>query len=158
MEVRAVAIRNLKLFSLIGFTTLFNMAFAQKGSTSIDMAGEENRIIAVTDSIIEYMIARDIDGLQSVLDEQFTLTHITGYVQSRSEWLSEIETEGMKYYSAKKIKHYIDISGDQAVVTLQHLLDARIWGSRNTWRLQQKMKLQRRNGQWTVINSTASTF
>jgi len=135
------------------------MTFAQKGSRErIDMEGEENKIIAVTDSIIEYMIARDIDGLQSVLDEQFTLTHITGYVQSRSEWLSEIETEGMKYYSAKKIKHYIDISGDQAVVTLQHLLDARIWGSRNTWRLQQKMKLQRRNGQWTVINSTASTF
>jgi hypothetical protein len=79
-------------------------------------------------------------------------------VQSRSEWLSEIETERMKYYSAKKINHNVEINGDKAVSTFQHLLDARIWGSRNTWRLQQKMKLQRRNGQWIVIQSIASTF
>ena len=122
------------------------------------MTSEENQIIAATDSVIEYMIEKNLNGLKSILDKDFTLTHITGYVQSRKEWFSEIETEGMKYYSAKKIKHHVSISGDQAVSTFQHLLDARIWGSRNTWRLQQKMKLVKRNNQWIVVNSIASTF
>ena len=122
------------------------------------MTGEENRIIAVTDSVIEYMIAKNVDGLRSILDKDFRLTHITGYVQRRKEWVSEVENEGMKYYSAKKIKHDIHISGNEAVSTFQHLLDARIWGSRNTWRLQQKMKLEKRNNQWIVVNSIASTF
>lgn len=121
------------------------------------MTSEENKIIAVTDSVIEYMIQRNLDVLRSILDKDFTLTHITGYVQSRKEWFS-IETEEMKYYSAKKIKQDVNINGNEAVSTFQHLLDARIWGSRNTWRLEQKMKLEKRNNQWIVVNSIASTF
>jgi hypothetical protein len=144
---------------LVFFSIFFNLTFGQIGShEQINMTSEENQIIAVTDSVIVYMIEQNVGGLRSILDKDFTLTHITGYVQSRKEWLSEIETEGMKYYSAKKIKHDVSISGDEAVSTFQHLLDARIWGSRNTWRLQQKMKLEKRGNHWIVVNSIASTF
>jgi hypothetical protein len=144
---------------LLTFSILLNLNFSQSIShKQIDMTNEENQIIAVTDSVIQYMIEKNLDGLQSILDKDFTLTHITGYVQSRKEWLSEIETEGMKYYSAKKIKHEIKINSNEAVSTFQHLLDARIWSLRNTWRLQQKMKLEKQNNQWIVINSIASTF
>ena len=90
------------------------------------MTSEENQNIAVTDTVIEYMIDRNLDGLRSILDKDFTLTHITGYVQSIKEWLSDIETEGMKYYSAKKIKHDINVSGNEALSTFQHLLDAHL--------------------------------
>ncbi|MEJ7647095.1 MAG: nuclear transport factor 2 family protein [Chryseolinea sp.] len=144
---------------IVGFLILSNLNFGQNAPREqIDMTSEENQIIAVIDSVIEYMIERNLDGLRSILDKDFTLTHITGYVQTRKEWFSEIETEGMKYYAAKKIKHDINISGDEAVSTFHHLLDARIWGSRNTWRLQQKMKLEKRNNHWIVVNSIASTF
>jgi hypothetical protein len=144
---------------LYWFSILFNLTFGQIGShEQINLTCEKNQIIAVTDSVIEYMIERNLDALNSILEKDFTLTHITGYVQSRKEWFSEIETEGMKYYSARKIKHDINITGNDAVSTFQHLLDARIWGSRNTWRLQQKMKLEKRNNQWIVVNSIASTF
>ena len=135
------------------------MTFAQNSSREhVDMTKEENQIIALTDSVVECMIERNVVGLSAILDKDFTLTHITGYVQSRKEWFSEIETEGMKYYSAKKVEHDIKITGNEAVSTIQHLLDARIWGTRNTWRLQQKMKLEKRNNHWIVINSIASTF
>jgi hypothetical protein len=135
------------------------MALGQISSREqIDMTSEENQIITVTDSVVEYMLNRNVDGLRSILDKDFTLTHITGYVQSRNEWFSEIETEGMKYHSAQKIKHDITVNGNEAVSTFQHLLDARIWGSRNTWRLQQTMKLEKRNDHWIVVNSIASTF
>lgn len=149
----------MKGFILIWLSILFNLAFAQNSSREkIDMTTEETQIIAVTDSVTEYLIDRNLDGLKSILDKNFTLTHITGYVQSRKEWFSEIETEGMKYYSAKKIKHEVNINDKEAVSTFQHLLDARIWGSRNTWRLQQKMNLEKRGNHWIVINSIASTF
>ena len=149
----------MKVIILLGFSMLFNLGFAQNNShKQIDMKNEEDQIIAVTDSVIQYMIERNTTDLSSILDKDFTLTHITGYVQSRKEWFSEIETEGMKYYTAKKIKHEVKISGNNAVSTVQHLLDARIWGSRNTWRLQQKMKLEKRNDHWIVVSSIASTF
>ena len=144
---------------LVGLSILFNLTFGENSPRKkIDMTKEEDQIIAVTDSVIQYMIERNLEGLKVILDQGFTLTHITGYVQSRQEWFREIETEEMKYYTAKKVKHEIKINGNEAVSTFQHLLDARIWGSRNTWRLQQKMKLERRNNQWIVVSSVASIF
>ena len=144
---------------LLFFSIFFKLTFGQTGAhEQINMTSEENQITAVADSVIEYMIEKNVDGLKSILDKDFTLTHITGYVQSREEWFSEIESEGMKYYSAKKIKHEINLNGNEAVSTFQHLLDARIWGSRNTWRLQQRMKLSKRGNHWIIVNSVASTF
>ncbi|MBT1695557.1 DUF4440 domain-containing protein [Fulvivirgaceae bacterium PWU4] len=150
----------MKTFILIALSIMImNPNHAQNISgEKLQMTQEEDQIIVVTDKIIHYMIEKNLDGLNSVLDKDFTLTHMTGYVQSRNEWLSEIESEGMKYYSAKKVKQEIKISGNEAVATLHHVVDARIWGSRNTWRLQQKVKLEKRNSQWIALNSVASTF
>ena len=138
---------------------LFNMSIAQNiSSETIDMTKEEDQIITVADKVIQFMIEKDLDCLDYFLDKVFYLTHMTGYVKSIKEWFSEIESEGMKYYSAKKIKEEIKVNGNEAVATIQHLVDARIWGSRNKWRLQQKMKLEKRNNQWIALNSVASTF
>lgn len=124
----------------------------------MNIATQEREISIVTDKVIQFMIERNVTGLTSLLHEDFTLTHLTGYVQRRKEWLSEIETESMKYYSAKKVKDDVSVTGGEAVSTVQHLLDARIWGSRNTWRLQQRMTLRKVADQWIVMNSIATTF
>jgi hypothetical protein len=64
----------------------------------------------------------------------------------------------MKYYSAKEVDHNINVNGNTADVTIRNMIDARIWGSRNTWRLQQKIKLEKRNGHWIILHAVASTF
>lgn len=64
----------------------------------------------------------------------------------------------MKYYSSKEVNHTVKVNGNAADVVIQNLVDARIWGTRNTWRLQQKMKLEKRNGTWIILKSVASTF
>lgn len=119
---------------------------------------EEQEVIAVTDTVTQWMIARDVSSLESLLDKNFTLTHITGYVQSKAEWLNEIKTESMKYYSFEPVSRKVNITGNTARVIQQNRLDARIWGSRNTWPLQQIFKLEKRNNQWIVLSSVASTF
>lgn len=118
----------------------------------------ENQILDVTRQLTQLMIDKDLVGLNKILDPDFTLTHITGYVQSKDEWFDEIESEGMKYYFYKEVKTSVKIDGDQATFTGQNILDARIWGSRNNWRLQQTMKLEKRNGQWIILKSVATTF
>jgi hypothetical protein len=116
------------------------------------------KVIEVTRQLTELMIDKDTAGLNKILDAHFTLTHITGYVQSKGEWFSEIESERMKYYSYKEVKTSLDIDGDRATFVGQNILDARIWGSRNNWRLQQIMQLEKRNGKWIILKSVASTF
>ena len=79
-------------------------------------------------------------------------------MQSKNEWFSEIESEQMKYYSYKEVKTTVKINGDKATFIGQNILDARIWGTRNNWRLQQVMKLEKRDGKWIILKSVATTF
>ena len=123
-----------------------------------DKIDDKSKLIEVTRQLTERMIEKDTAGLNRILDAQFTLTHITGYVQSKAEWFAEIESERMKYYSCKEVKTSVNIDGDRATFVGQNVLDARIWGSRHSWRLQQTMELENRNGQWIILKSIATTF
>ena len=122
------------------------------------LSTDEPQILSVTRQLTQLMIERNTAGMASIVDEDFSLTYITGYVQSRQEWFAEIEKESMKYYSAQEIKHEIKINGNKAEFMNQKFIDARIWGNRNTWRLQQKMTLRKRNGKWVILKSIATTF
>jgi hypothetical protein len=61
-------------------------------------------------------------------------------------------------YSYKEVKTSVVIDGNKATFIGQNLLDARIWGSRNTWRLQQSMELEKRGDNWIILHSAATTF
>ena len=115
-------------------------------------------VYKVIKQLAELMIAGDTIGITSILDNGFTLTHITGYVQPKAEWLNEVAKESMKYYSVQEVNHTINVNGNIADVTIRDRVDASIWGSRNTWRLQQKMRLEKRDGNWIILYSIASTF
>jgi hypothetical protein len=104
------------------------------------------------------MIERNTAAMDKIVDKNFTLTHMTGYVQPKEEWFAEVEKESMKYYSAKEVNHTIKVTGSTATLMNQNMVDARIWGSRHTWPLQQIMQLEKRNGKWIILNSVASTF
>ena len=119
---------------------------------------DEMQILSVTRQLTQLMIERNTAAIAMIVDKSFTLTHITGYVQPKEDWFSEIERESMKYYSVKEVKHEIKVNGNKAAFIHQNLLDARIWGTRNTWRLQQKMTLEKRDGKWIILNSIASIF
>ena len=122
------------------------------------MDKDKSAVMDVMRHLAAGMIARDTVAINQLLDEHYTLTHITGYVQSKAEWLNEVASESMKYYSAQKVNQTIIIKGNTANVTFRDMVDARIWGNRNTWRLQQKMDLEKRNGNWIILRSIASTF
>ena len=117
-----------------------------------------SQVLEVTRRLTQLMIDKNTTELNKILDPHFTLAHITGYVQPKDEWFSEIETERMKYYSYKEVKTSVEIERDKATFVGQNLLDARIWGIRNTWRLQQTMQLEKRNGKWIILKSVATTF
>ena len=119
----------------------------------------ENEVKAVVRSMISNMLKADVATMANVLSPDFTLTHITGYRQSRTEWLDEIRQERMKYYSAEEVSLTVSFErNDRAEVKIRNLVDARIRGSRNTWKLQQVIVLEKRNGQWVILRSVATLF
>ncbi len=130
-----------------------------KNSMASDLNNnDESEILETTRQLTALMIKKDTVGINKIVDDNFTLTHITGYVQSKKEWFAEIESEGMKYFSYKEVKTSVIVKGNKAKFVGQNLLDARIWGSRNNWRLLQTMALEKRNGKWIILHSVATTF
>lgn len=118
----------------------------------------EIQILGVTRLLTQLMIEKNTGEMSEIVDANFTLTHITGYLQSKEEWFAEIESERMKYYSYEEIQTSVKIEGKKAIFVGKNVLDARIWGSRNIWRLQQKMELEKRSDKWIIIKSVASIF
>ncbi|WP_394773177.1 nuclear transport factor 2 family protein [Flavobacterium sp.] len=122
------------------------------------MNSNELEVFAITRQLTNLMIDRNIFELNKILDPHFTLTHITGYVQSKAEWLSEIESERMKYYGYEELKTSVKMEGNKGTFVGQNILDARIYGTRNKWRLQQKIQFEKRNEKWIILQSVATTF
>lgn len=119
---------------------------------------DEQQVMDTVRQLAQLMIARDTIAIDKIVDSGYTLTHMTGFVQPKFEWFKEVIAESMKYYSAQEVNHTVIIDANRAEVTVKNLVDARIWGSRHTWRLLQKMKLEKRDGKWIILQSVASTF
>lgn len=97
---------------------------------------------AVWEVIRTAMVSADTDTLSDVLAESFTLTHMTGFVQSRADWLAAIQTADMQYHHIVNVDVVASPDGD--ALTVRTRTDATIWGGRGQWPLQLRIDLHRR--------------
>lgn len=105
------------------------------------------------------MVAKDTATLERLLAPEMHLIHMTGYDQPKKEWLAQIETEEMCYYSSEQENVTVDLlTEERAELTGQNLVSARIWGSKGTWRLQMKVYFEKRAGKWVIVKQVASTY
>ena len=104
------------------------------------------------------MVAGDVEGLDGILTDGFTLTHMTGYVQSKAEWLDAIETGQMQYHRMETVEATISAEGTTPGLTARTLTDATIWGSRSTWRLTLRSVFEPHGDDWFIARTVASTW
>jgi ketosteroid isomerase-like protein len=106
----------------------------------------------------EAMVAGDVGALASILADEFTLTHMTGYVQSKAEWLDAIETGQMQYHRMETVEATISAEGTTPGLTARTLTDATIWRSRATWRLTLRSWFDPRGDEWVIARTVAFTW
>ena len=104
------------------------------------------------------MVAGDASALGQLLTEDFMLTHMTGYEQTRREWLTHVASGEMTYHHITDVA--ITVSGDttEPVLTARTRTDATIWGGRGTWPLQLAIHYTHDTGQWLAAYTIASTW
>lgn len=121
---------------------------------------DEDILKSLYRQVNQAMVAKDRNTLENLLVPDTFLVHMTGYVQSVSEWLDQIDSEEMKYYSWQEsmIKD-VHIEGNHASLIGQSRVKARIWRSGPTiWNLQMTVFFEKINGEWKIIRQVASTF
>lgn len=121
---------------------------------------DEEAIIALYRQENQAMVNRDIVTLNNILAPSMKLQHMTGDVQSRQEWIDQIQNGEMKYFASdeEKIKD-LHIEGNHASLIAQNQVKASIWSSSvSTWPLQMKMEFAKDGGRWIITNQIASTY
>lgn len=120
--------------------------------TSNNVITEQQEIIEYLDLWCKAMVDRDVATLDSLMPDDMILVHITGATQTKQEWLNEVAAETMRYYDIKRENQVIELSGNQAIARYTSVIDARIWGSRGTWRLNTTMYFGKIDNNWVRIN------
>ncbi|MDO0917301.1 nuclear transport factor 2 family protein [Streptomyces sp. DT2A-34] len=71
-------------------------------------------VLAAYRAHLQAMADGDTDALDDLLDDGFTLTHITGYQQPKAEWLSQMRAGQFVYHSVIEKNVTVDVQGDAA--------------------------------------------
>ena len=105
------------------------------------------------------MIAKDIPALSAVLDDSFVLVHMTGMRQSKAAFLKAVENGTLNYASAEHDSMDVTLHGDRATLIGKSRVHAAVFGGGwHTWQLEQDLTLIRKNSQWLITLSEASTY
>ncbi|MGN8246108.1 nuclear transport factor 2 family protein [Cellulomonas soli] len=106
----------------------------------------------------EAMVAADTGALDALLGEEFTLTHLTGYVQPKHEWLEAIDSGEMRYHGIEDVETAVEGDADAPVLTVRTRTLATIGGSRGNWRLQLRVEYAPDGPEWVAVRSVASVW
>lgn len=118
----------------------------------------EAQVIELYRAMYRGMLERDTALLDDLLGDEYTLTHMTGYLQAKKEWLEQIDSGEMQYHSSQEHGTSVEVTGDTAVLVGRSTVDATIWGSRGTWNLQLTTTYERRDGEWIALKTGATTY
>lgn len=98
------------------------------------------------------MVARDVVKLDSMMEEDAILQHITGYLQAKHEWLEQVEVDYFTYREIYSENFDIKIVEDVAVVEYDWtIIGNSHWSFRNLMTLHfngEKLKWSGRNKLW----------
>ncbi len=105
------------------------------------------------------MIGKDVDGLRSLMAEDYSLLHMTGVKQSGDEFLKGLADGTFNYDSADHDSIDVTLNGSSALMTGKSRVTAAVYGGRkHNWRLQGDFTLRKENGTWKFTGSRASTY
>jgi hypothetical protein len=119
---------------------------------------DRDAILRARSDMNRSMVAADADRLDELLDPGFSLTHITGYVQPKDEWLHEIQAGSMRYHAIEEGEVEVTASARGATVVTRDVVDATIWGNRAAWRLQMTTTFAHDGVAWIPTDARAVTW
>jgi len=120
---------------------------------------DRREIAELYEKMYRAMVGKDTASLGRLLSDDSVLIHMTGHRQPKSEYLAEIASGVLNYYSVDTESLTITINGDTAHMIGRSQVNAAVYGcGRHTWRLQTDSQLRKVNGVWKITLSKASTY
>ncbi|MFJ8048360.1 nuclear transport factor 2 family protein [Streptomyces luteogriseus] len=115
-------------------------------------------ILDAHSAYLDAMLEGDTEALDDMLDDDFTLSHMTGYEQPKAEWLAQMRDGRFVYHTIDASNTTLDIQGDTARLVIRTVTDATVYGTRANWRLQLAADYTRRGDAWATLRTVATTW
>ena len=148
-----------KHYLTIMLVMLSTLVVAAQGRKTDNVMTDKEQIARLYEDMLRYMIAKDTVSLGTLLSDDGVLVHMTGHRQSKAEYLREIASGVLNYYSAQTDSIDITVDGDKARLVGRSRVNAAVYGvGRHTWPLQMDSKLERIGGLWKITWTKASTY
>ncbi|QHC71628.1 nuclear transport factor 2 family protein [Rathayibacter sp. VKM Ac-2801] len=119
---------------------------------------EDDGPTAVHAALFDALELVDLPALEALLDERFVIEHPTGLVQSREEWLADIDEARKEYHAIDHVESALSGSAAHPVLTSRTITEATIGRLHATWRLQLTSRLVRRDATWTITRTTITPW
>ena len=120
---------------------------------------QKEEIARLYEQMYRAMIAKDTTPLDSLLDADFVLVHMTGMRQSKRQYLEAIGNGTLNYFSAETERLDIAIDGNCATLDGRSCVLAAVFGGgKHTWPLRLRFTLRRDKGRWLFTTAQASTY
>lgn len=120
------------------------------------MNEDKQIILEVYQRINDAMVDKDTETLYNIFNDNHKFVHMSGYQQSKQEWLDQIENEEMRYFKTMPQKTTITINGNTAILMCDTKIDATTYGARDTWSMRVKMYFEKHGENWYSVNSSES--
>lgn len=104
------------------------------------------------------MLTKNLVLLDQIIAPTAIFTHLTGEQQTKADWLRQIKIGRMHYFNSTEEQLRVTLCGDHAEAIMRDLIDARIYGFRNTWAVEAKMTLTKTGDQWQISQSQAKLY
>ena len=99
----------------------------------------------------ESMIEKNLDMLNEILNDNYTLTHMSGKTQTKQEYIDEIMDGTLNYYKSTIDNPEITIiENTKAIFKANVTLEAKVYGIKGTWTLHSEQNMEKINDKWYI--------
>lgn len=120
----------------------------------------KEKLIKLINSYHNAMVHSSINLLNDIVDENFSLEHITGYIQPKEEWFNVIDSKQFNYHEINIDEKtlLIDIFKFKAIIHGKGIFNATINSFHNNWKLQFTLNCIYSNNEWIISKADYKTF
>lgn len=116
------------------------------------LTNDEQSVLFQQARYCQAMTDADMNTLKDIISQNMIFTHMSGKQQSRDEYLHDIETGHLKYYTIGIANPNIKVNKDMANITFTSILNAYAYGARGTFKMKGTHHYKRINGVWIAVN------
>lgn len=121
-----------------------NVSVNNKKELTVEQEKVLNRFIEFQKA----MIVKDSKKLNEIMQDNYTLTHMSGKTQTKQEYINEILDGTLNYYESNINNIKIIIEENNALIKADITLNAKVYGIKGTWTLHSEQTMKKINEKW----------